>query len=187
MHNASILNAVGVCGLQLYSFGETVSLVFFTDTWRPDSFYEKVAANRKAGLHTLCLLDIKVKEPSLESLARGKKEYEPARFMRVNDAIEQLLEVEEKRKEGGEPATPHMVVYVPLLNSFLWGKVYSRDTLCVGLARIGQKDQKIVYGQMEELRSVDFGPPLHSLILPGKTHFHEEEVLNLYRFSSQAP
>ena len=30
------------------------------DTWRPDSFYDRIAANRRAGLHTLCLLDIKV-------------------------------------------------------------------------------------------------------------------------------
>ena len=50
-----------------------MSIVFFTDTWRPDSFYARVAANRARGLHTLCLLDIKVREPSLESLARGRK------------------------------------------------------------------------------------------------------------------
>ena len=30
VHNASILNAVGACGLQLYRFGEAVSIVFFT-------------------------------------------------------------------------------------------------------------------------------------------------------------
>jgi diphthine synthase len=34
--------------------------VFFTPTWRPDSFYDRIRDNRKAGLHTLCLLDIKV-------------------------------------------------------------------------------------------------------------------------------
>lgn len=56
VHNASVMNAVGVCGLQLYRYGETVSLPFFTDTWRPDSFYEKIERNRKLGLHTLCLL-----------------------------------------------------------------------------------------------------------------------------------
>ncbi len=55
------MNAVGACGLQLYRFGESVSIVFFTDTWQPDSFYDKIAANRKLGLHTLCLLDIKVR------------------------------------------------------------------------------------------------------------------------------
>lgn len=79
VHNASVMNAVGACGLQLYKFGEAVSIVFFTDSWRPDSFYDKIAANRKLGLHTLCLLDIKVKEPNLEALARGKTIYEPPR------------------------------------------------------------------------------------------------------------
>jgi diphthine synthase len=34
IHNASVMNAVGACGLQLYRFGQTVSIVFFTDTWR---------------------------------------------------------------------------------------------------------------------------------------------------------
>jgi diphthine synthase len=79
IHNASVMNAVGACGLQLYRFGEAISIVFFTDTWRPDSFYDKIAANRAKGLHTLCLLDIKVKEPNLEALCRGKTVYEPPR------------------------------------------------------------------------------------------------------------
>jgi len=70
IHNASIMNAVGACGLQLYNFGQTVSLVFFTDTWRPDSFYDRVRENADLGMHTLVLLDIKVKEQSEENLAR---------------------------------------------------------------------------------------------------------------------
>ena len=70
IHNASIMNAVGACGLQLYNFGQTVSLVFFTDTWKPDSFYDRVKENVDLGLHTLILLDIKVKEQSEENLAR---------------------------------------------------------------------------------------------------------------------
>ena len=70
IHNASIMNAVGACGLQLYNFGQTVSLVFFTDTWKPDSFYDRVKENVDLGLHTLVLLDIKVKEQSEENLAR---------------------------------------------------------------------------------------------------------------------
>jgi len=70
VHNASILNAVGCCGLQLYSFGETVSIVMWTDEWRPDSYYDKIAKNIEHGLHTLCLLDIKTKEQSVENLMR---------------------------------------------------------------------------------------------------------------------
>jgi diphthine methyl ester synthase len=70
IHNASIMNAVGACGLQLYNFGQTVSLVFFTETWKPDSFYDRIAENAELGMHTLILLDIKVKEQSEENMAR---------------------------------------------------------------------------------------------------------------------
>ena len=70
VHNASIMNAIGACGLQLYNFGQTVSLVFFTETWKPDSFYDRIKENVDLGMHTLVLLDIKVKEQSEENLAR---------------------------------------------------------------------------------------------------------------------
>lgn len=58
IHNASIMNACACCGLQLYRFGQTISLCFFTETWRPDSFYERIVQNHSIGLHTLCLLGI---------------------------------------------------------------------------------------------------------------------------------
>lgn len=153
------MNAIGAAGLQLYRYGETISIVFFTDTWRPDSFYDKILSNRKAGLHTLCLLDIKTKEPSLESLARGKKVYEPPRFMSVNTAVEQLLEIEDKRKQGA----------------------YSRDTMCIGVARLGADDQEIIAAPMADLLEVDFGPPLHSLIIAGQLHNIEEEILDFFK------
>ncbi|KAF0754345.1 hypothetical protein AaE_005368 [Aphanomyces astaci] len=88
-------------------------------------------------------------------MARGRTVFLPPRFMSVNQAVEQLLEVEDKRQEG----------------------VYSRDTLCVGMARLGQRDQKIVAGTLAELLSVDFGAPLHSLVIAGDVHFLEEEML----------
>ncbi|KAH6780193.1 Tetrapyrrole Methylase [Perilla frutescens var. hirtella] len=159
VHNASVMNAIGVCGLQLYRYGETISIPFFTDTWRPDSFYEKIKRNRELGLHTLCLLDIKVKEPSLESLCRGKKVYEPPRFMTINTAIEQLLEVVQNQQEP----------------------VYNEDTTCVGLARVGCEDQVIVAGSMKQLLTIDFGPPLHCLVIVGDTHPVEEEMLEFYK------
>lgn len=114
VHNASILNAVGCCGLQLYSFGETISIPYWTDAWQPDSFFDKILANYRNKLHTLCLLgkihhliyftysyitlsDIKVKEPTLESLTKKKIEYMPPRFMTVSEASQQLLEIIKKR------------------------------------------------------------------------------------------
>ncbi|KGN62668.1 probable diphthine methyl ester synthase [Cucumis sativus] len=163
VYNASVMNAVGICGLQLYRYGETVSIPFFTETWKPSSFYEKIQKNRGLGLHTLCLLDIRVKEPSLESLCRGKKEYEPPRFMSINTAIEQLLEVEQMEGQS----------------------VYNEDTLCVAFARLGSEDQTIVAGTMKQLRSIDFGPPLHCLVIVGKTHPVEEEMLDFYKSGNE--
>jgi len=32
IHNASIMNAIGCCGLHVYDFGQTVSMCFFTET-----------------------------------------------------------------------------------------------------------------------------------------------------------
>ena len=46
IHNASIISAVGCCGLQVYRFGETVSVPLWTPTWKPDSFYGKIKQNR---------------------------------------------------------------------------------------------------------------------------------------------
>lgn len=61
VHNASVMGAVASCGLQLYSFGYTVSIPLFEGSWRPDSFYSKIKYNKEGGMHTLCLLDIKVR------------------------------------------------------------------------------------------------------------------------------
>ncbi len=59
VHNTSILNAAGCCGLQLYRFGQTVSITFLEGSVLPRSTYDKIASNAAARLHTLALLDIK--------------------------------------------------------------------------------------------------------------------------------
>lgn len=158
IHNASILNAVGCCGLQLYRFGQTISLCFWTETWRPDSWYERLKSNRTAGLHTLVLLDIKVKEISDENLARGRKIYEPPRYMTINQGLQQILDVEAAKNE----------------------KAIDPSTMAVGLARVGSSSQKIVSGKISDLLQVDYGEPLHSLIIAGDIHECEMEHLSLY-------
>jgi len=166
IHNASIMNAVGCCGLQLYNFGETVSIVLWTDSWKPDSFYDKIASNRKQGLHTLCLLDIKVKEQSVENMMRGRKIYEPPRYMSVNEAVRQLLDVIKTRDFKEE------------------SPAYTESSIAVGLARVGSANQRIVCGSMKELLSHDLGPPLHSLVIPGHLHFIEKDMLKLFALNS---
>lgn len=165
VHNASILNAVGCCGLQLYNFGETVSIAFWTETWKPESFYDKISANRKRGLHTLCLLDIKMKEQSIENLIRGKMVYEPPRFMLVNQAAEQLLEIIERRQSSGVPESE---------------LAYNKHSICVALARVGTEDEKIVVSSLQDMKEAKIGGPLHSLIIVGDLHPLEIDMLKLF-------
>lgn len=158
INNASILNAVGIVGLELYKYGKTTSLTFFEENWKPQTAYDVIKENKKAGLHTLCLLDIKVKEPSVENIKKGINNPLPPRYMTVNQAIKQLLEIESERKKG----------------------IFTKDTLIVGVARIGSENPRIISGKAEDLEKEDFGKPLHSLIIPGKLHHIEEEMLKNY-------
>ena len=159
IHNASAMGAVGSCGLQLYNFGQTISIPYFDEAWRPRSFYPKIKYNREGGMHTLCLLDIKVKEPDFEAMKKGKVKYMPPRYMSVNTAAEQLIEVEEV--EEGNAYNP-------------------KETLCVGMARLGQEDQCIIAGTLEELLAQDFGLPLHCLVVCGEVHDLELDFLKQF-------
>ena len=134
-------------------------MVFFTDTWKPSSFYDRVKENVQIGLHTLILLDIKVKEQSLENMARGRRVYEPPRYMTVAQCAQQMLETEADRKEG----------------------VYSKESLAIGAARVGSQEQRLVAGTLEELCEVDLGPPLHSLVLVGhRAHELERDYVKAF-------
>ncbi|CCK73505.1 diphthine synthase NDAI_0G05220 [Naumovozyma dairenensis CBS 421] len=160
VHNASVMNAVGSCGLQLYNFGQTVSMVFFTENWRPDSWYDKIWENRKIGLHTLVLLDIKVKEQSIENMARGRLIYEPPRYMSISKCCEQLLEIEETRGT----------------------KAYTPETPVVAISRLGSATQSFKVGTIKELAEYDAGEPLHSLIILGR-QCHELELEYMLEFT----
>ena len=82
VHNASVLTAVGITGLQLYKFGKTASIPISNENI--ETPYDALKQNQKNSLHTLFILDLK--EDSNDSLS-------------VNDAIRYLLKVEMKRGE----------------------------------------------------------------------------------------
>ena len=84
VHNASILTAVGITGLQLYKFGKTTSIPFATPEAPAETPYQAIRENRKSGLHTLVLLDLDSAEQ---------------RFMSVSEAIGALLMVEQQNKQ----------------------------------------------------------------------------------------
>jgi diphthine synthase len=84
VHGASIISAViGLSGLHNYKFGKTVTIPLPSET-PYETPYEVIVQNKKLGLHTLCLLDVKVEEN---------------RYMRISEGLESLLKIEEKRKE----------------------------------------------------------------------------------------
>ena len=63
----------------------------------------------------------------------------------------------------------------------------TEDTLCVGLARVGSDDQKIVATTLREMQKVDLGSPLHSLVITGDMHPLELDMLKLYGAASSDP
>jgi len=72
--NTSIMNAVGITGLDLYKFGRTTTIPF--DNKNVKSPYEVVKQNLKNKLHTLVLLDL---DPSKD------------RYMTVKEGLEYLV------------------------------------------------------------------------------------------------
>ncbi|MEA1993819.1 MAG: diphthine synthase [Euryarchaeota archaeon] len=82
IHAASVFSAIGETGLQLYKFGKTVSIVYPEEKFFPKSFYKTILSNRKRGLHTLLLLDIKA---------------EKERYMSPNEAFE-IINTTNKKK-----------------------------------------------------------------------------------------
>jgi len=160
IHNASIMNAIAEVGLQLYNFGETVSIPYFEKDWKPQSFYDKILKNHKNSLHSLCLLDIKVKEQTVENMMRENNIFEPPRFMNVQEALEQLVEIESERKEG----------------------LITNDTKIFAVARLGAEDQLIKSGTVEEMLKCDLGGPLHSMVVAAsQLHEVELEYYDLWR------
>ncbi|MCP3683438.1 MAG: diphthine synthase [bacterium] len=80
------------------------------------------------------------------------------RFMTIKEAIDILLDIEKKRGE----------------------KVFTQETLCIGCARLGSAEPKIKSGKAADLAQEDFGTAPFCLIVPGKTHFIEEEMIGSY-------
>lgn len=84
IHGISIMSAiVSLSGLHNYKFGKTVTVPFPETS--AETPYNVIAQNKKLGLHTLCLLDLKEPEN---------------RYLTIEQAVKSLLAVEEKKKIG---------------------------------------------------------------------------------------
>ncbi len=139
VHGISIMSAiVSLSGLHNYKFGKTVTVPFPETT--AETPYNVIAQNKKLGLHTLCLLDLKATEK---------------RYLTINQAIESLLAVEEKKKNS----------------------VITPETVAVGVARAGSNEPTLKADFVKDLERFDFGEPPYSLIFPGDLHFMEVDAL----------
>lgn len=144
IHNASVINAIGATGLQVYKFGKTTSIPFFKEKFQPQTPYNIIKENKSIGAHTLVLLDL---DPINN------------KFMSVNEAIEILRDIERQRNE----------------------KVFMPKDIVVGVARLGAKDQKIAAGTVTQVSQVNFGAPVHALVVCSSLHFMEEEALEQFK------
>jgi len=143
IHGSSIVTAVsGLLGLQNYKFGRTTTLAYPEKNYFPTSPYDVIKENKKIGLHTLVLLDIQA---------------ENDRYMTANEAIDLLLKMEEKQKEG----------------------VFTEETIICIVGQAGSEKPTVITDTIKNLKSKDFGPPLHSIVIPGKLHFMEIDALHI--------
>jgi diphthine synthase len=76
----------------------------------------------------------------------------------ISRGLEYLLKIEAKRRRG----------------------LLDERTLVIGAARIGCEDSLVKADLAGRLGKVDFGPPPHVIVLPGKLHFMEAEALKLF-------
>lgn len=144
IHNASILTAVGITGLQLYKFGKTTSIPFLDNYNSLETPYNILRENQYLDMHTLFLLDLKPEEN---------------KFMTVNQALDILETIEKNKKEN----------------------IIKKGMMVIGCARLGSYNYMIKAGSIEKIKKVDFGKPLHCLIIPAqKLHFAEEEMLKMW-------
>jgi len=98
----------------------------------------------------------------------GRNIFEPPRFMSCSQAAQQLMVIAQKRKNAEKDESS--------LN-------LNESTCCVAVARVGADDQALVTTTLGELskESIDMGKPLHSLVIPGKMHYLEEEAIKVHK------
>jgi diphthine synthase len=98
------------------------------------------------------------KERGLHTLVLLDIDREKGRYMTIGEGIDILLKMEEKTKYN-------------LINE---------DTLICGVARAGSNNPVVRAGTLRIIKNIDFGPPLHTIVIPGNLHFVEERALEVF-------
>jgi diphthine synthase len=141
IHGTSIQSAVsGLLGLQSYKFGRSTTIPVKEKGYEPKSPYEVIKKNLELGLHTLVLLDI---IPS------------DGRTMTANEAMDYLLETEQKFKE----------------------EVLDDDTIICIVADAGSSSPFVKADSIRNLKEERIEHRRQTIVVLGKLHFMEAEAL----------
>lgn len=97
------------------------------------------------------------KKIGLHTLVLLDIQAEKKKYMTANEGMKLLLEMEEKLKEN----------------------VFNKDSIVCVVARAGSDDPVVATGTVKDLIDRDFGPGLHTLVIPGNLHFMEFEALQV--------
>ena len=162
-HSPSVLTAVpSELGLSHYKFGRTTTLVFPRTNFFPTSPYDVIERNLAAGLHTLVLLDIVAGRSGVPSDISPNY---PGLEICRNDDVFMLM-----------PASTGFELLLDMERKLGRGRL-NPETLVCAVARAGAEDVTAAAGYLEDMRYLDMGLPLHSIVIPGKLHFMEGEAL----------
>lgn len=75
-----------------------------------------------------------------------------------------------------------IIYFLKEFNLFITFSGVNKDTLCVGVARVGSDTQQIITCSLKHMANVNLGDPLHSLIIVGPDlHPLETEYLEQFK------
>jgi diphthine synthase len=97
------------------------------------------------------------KKMGLHTLVLLDIQVEKNRYMTANEGFELLLKMEDKLRKH----------------------LFTNKTIACVVSRAGALDSVVAANTIDILRKKDFGPPLHTLVIPGNLHFMEVEALEL--------
>lgn len=91
--------------------------------------------------------------------------------------LHSLILLDIRESEGRYMSAAEGVGWLMDAEQRVGGGLMREDTLVAACARVGSSTEMLKAGLAPAMRGVDMGPPLHTLVLPGKLHFMEAEAL----------
>ncbi len=140
IQSSSIFNAIARTGLFLYKFGKAISISFHYS----EVPYDVIKQNKSIDAHTLILLDLDPFEN---------------KFLTPKEALERLLEIENRRKENVIDVNEKVIV----------------------CQRLGWKDEKIFYENIKDFLKIKWEKPPWCIVIPSNLNPIEREFLENVR------